>query len=62
MATKPNEVTEIRFYNVHDVMRITGMGKTYCQNLIKRMNEKLANEGKFTIAGKINANTFNSMF
>lgn len=62
MATKPNEVTEIKFYNVHDVMRITGMKKTYCQTLIKKMNDKLAAEGKFVIAGKINAYTFNSMF
>lgn len=62
MATKPNEVTEVKFYNVQDVMRITGMKKTYCQKLIKTMNDKLETEGKFVIAGKINAYVFNSMF
>ena len=62
MATKPEDVTEVKFYDVYDVMRITGMKKTYCQTLIKKMNDKLEAEGKFTIAGKINAYTFNSMF
>lgn len=60
--TRAAEVTEIKFYNAADVMRICGVGRNTAYNMIKAINEKLAKEHKMTIPGKVNASVFNSMF
>lgn len=62
MATKFNQVTELKFYDVKDVMRITGWAKIRAYKAMKEINDKLKAEGKMTIRGKVNAVSFNAMF
>lgn len=62
MATRPEDVTEIRFYGFKDVMRITGYGRGKAYRIIREMNEKLAKQGKMVFDGKIAVSEFNAMF
>ena len=62
MATQTESVTEIKFYDINDVMRITKYKRSKAYEIIKAMNKKLEAQGKFTIDGKIAAFRFHSMF
>lgn len=60
--TKAADVTEIKFYNCKDVMKICGVGRNKAYEIINRINRKLESEHKLVIPGKVNAYVFNKMF
>ena len=60
--TSPADVTEMKFYDYKDVMRICGVGRNKAYSIIKAINEKQEKAHKFTIAGKVSAYAFNKMF
>lgn len=50
------------FYDVNDVVSITGKSESYAYNLIKKLNEELSNKGFFTIRGRISKQYFQERF
>ncbi len=60
--TTAKDVTEVKFYDFKDVMRILGVGETKARRIIKQLNDKLEAQNKLVIRGKINATVFNKAF
>lgn len=52
------EVKEIQFYTVNDVMQMLGVKQTKAYEIIRRMNDELEEMGKLTINGKANKKYF----
>jgi prophage antirepressor-like protein len=52
------EVKEIQFYTVKDVMQMLGIKQTKAYEIIRRMNDELEEMGKLTINGKVNKKYF----
>lgn len=52
------EVKEIQFYTVNDVMQMLGVKQTKAYEIIRRMNDELEEMGKLTINGKVNKKYF----
>lgn len=46
------------FYNITDVCRILGIGKSKGYDLIKTLNNELAKQGFITIQGKVSKRYF----
>lgn len=53
-----SKVAEIQFYDVNDVMKMTGVAQTKAYEIIKNMNQELEDKGKLTIRGKIHKKYF----
>lgn len=53
MATKPNEVTEMEFLSVKDVMKLLGLGHNGASETINQLNEELKAKGYLVIPHKI---------
>lgn len=60
--TKPEAVTELKFYTCQDVMRILGVSRNTAYSIMKTINAKLEKQHKLTIKGKVSAYAFNQMF
>lgn len=52
------EVKEIQFYTVNDVMQMLGVKQTKAYEIIRIMNDELEEMGKLTITGKVNKKYF----
>lgn len=45
--------TPVNYYDVEDVMRLTGYAICKCRNIIKKLNDELVAKGYLVIAGKV---------
>lgn len=45
--------TPANYYDVNDVMKLTGYAITKCRNIIKGLNDELVAKGYLVIAGKV---------
>lgn len=50
------------FYNVQDVMEILGVGRSKAYEIIKKLNGELADQGYFTVGGKVSKKYFDQRF
>lgn len=50
------------FYDVNDIIKITGKSEAYSYGIIKKLNEELEKKGFFTIRGRISKQYFQERF
>ena len=62
MGTKPQDVTELKFYNVEDIMRITGWKQAKSYQVMSMINKKLKAQGKLTLKGRVLKTAFEAQF
>ena len=56
------ERTKQMFLSVAEVQGILGMSKSYCYELVARLNDELEKMGKITIPGKVSTQFFLEKF
>lgn len=56
------ERTKQMFLSVAEVQGILGMSKSYCYELVARLNDELEKMGKITISGKVPTQFFLEKF
>lgn len=48
-----NKTNEIKFFDVNDVGKMLGVGKSKAYQVIRKLNKELENNGYLIVAGKI---------
>lgn len=62
MATKPQDVTQVKFYDVNDIMKITGFKESKCYAIMRDVNKRQKELGKLVLKGRVNAAAFNAIW